>query len=139
MLVDVTLIPSRVQQFIHWLGLAMLVSLIWASALPWALSGAGIVLLLGLQGWLSALAARRRIKALWQADSYSWYWQCSQGRRHSGKLLQVRHLGLVIHLTFMTAGRQSALIAVWRDQVSAAQWRRLCVVHSLHDSQQNWF
>lgn len=139
MLVDITLRPSRMQQVIHWLALAMLAGLLWFSGLAWPLAIVLIGILLGLHlGW-PKLVATRHITMLWQGDSQSWYWQYRQGRRYSGQLLQIRYLGPVIHLTLTTAHQPPLYVAIWRDQVDETQWRRLKVLNALNDSQQNWF
>lgn len=139
MLVDLTLTPSRVQPIIHVLALLLLSAMIWTNGLAWPLRAGLISLLLGISWWLKNSAVTHRIDVLWQGDSHTWYWQQRQGKRHTGQLLGVRHLGLVIHLTLKTASGKRIFLPVWRDQVNEQQWRRLCVLHVLNDSQQNWF
>lgn len=138
MLIDITLSASRLQQCFHLLALLLLGLLICISGLSWLATVVAIGLLCLLDRWLAGINSKNQITAAWQGDSQTWYWQRQQGKRQTGQLVKIRRMGLLIHLTLKeTVCPQTTPLTIWRDQVSAEQWRHLCVLSALNHSQQN--
>lgn len=140
MLVDAQVQQGVLQRLSYGLGVGIVILLMLFSGLHGAIKTILVTVFVLLNfWWYRSFIKAQTISEIWQQDSSIWCWRCrGSSTSKTGKLLQARHLGLVITLEFLHLHHHYHVV-IWRDQVSGAEWRKLTVLTRLKYSQQNLF
>ena len=138
MLVDAQVRQGILQRLCYGLSVGMIILLMMFSGLPIAVEAALVLLFLILNyWWYKSFIRAQAITEIWQQDSMMWCWRSLGSSKYkTAKLLHARYLGVVIHLNLQHL-HHNYNVVIWRDQVSATEWRKLTVLTRLNYSQQN--
>ncbi len=140
MLVDAQIKQGVLQRLCYVLSMLAVLLLMLLSGLPIIIEAvlAGLFLLINYW-WYKAFIKAQAITEIWQQDSRIWCWRSLDSSQYkTATLQQVRHLGLVMVLDFQQRTTHYHVV-IWRDQISHAEWRKLCVLTRLKHLQQNLF
>jgi hypothetical protein len=130
--------PSKMQPGVNIVAFLCVALLCLLSELP---SSAKVIILIGMVGYaLYDVHSNRhqpRLIQLVHMDRQVWRWMTAMGhtpleeRRAEGHLHSLHRMGWVMVLGFMVQTSSKPQITywvIWRDQVSADDWRRLMVL-----------